>query len=164
MIDIRLQARHLDDNLILHLGWVFRAGFALLAVVVAGGMLSLGRLSPVPAVLLVVLLLGALYEERWVVDRGQQTITARHGLLVLARTRSWSLADVVAVGVGVTDGPGGGIARPPGRSFLRYSLIMGDATPPVRVEIRRVRAGEDPLELPGLLAAALGVPLEDRPV
>ena len=163
MIDIRLIPQQLDDGcLVLRLGRGFRVIFTIMAAVILAGTLGSGPPAPLPLGLVLLLLAGALYEERWTVDPQAGTLTARHGLLPLARTRNWPIADIVSVRhSGAASATASGDRPGAGRRYLRYALVLrgGEA---LRVEVRRLREAEDPLLLPRTLATALQVPLEEQ--
>lgn len=187
MIELKLKPRTLPDGrVMLELGLGFRALFGFLAAIVALGIGSTGQIGTVPAVVLAILVLGALYQEQWIIDPGDRTVTARHGLVVLARRRRWSFGEIERVEyTHYTAGsiPGSTQPPPPGagdpqreamsgfgrmnralrRHFLRYSLVTRDGDR-VKVEIRRVRDWNADVALPTSLAEAIGVPLNDTPL
>ena len=181
MIEIKLRLRHTSDGrLILELGYGFRIMFAVLAVVFAAATLTGEQVSALAVVIIAILVLGALYQERWEFDSATQTLHARHGLIVVHRHRTYQVAAIATVeyadyyagtvpGAAVpqdeTDAraPSAGTLRsmlsPQSRRYLRYGLRMQDDSW-IRIETRRVRDWTDDLALPKALADAMGVVLE----
>ena len=176
MVEIRLQPRNRPDgSLELHLPISFRILFAVLAAVVGLGMIGAPQIGLFPTIVLLVLVLGALYEERWHFDPNTNTVTSWHGLLVANKARQWSFADIEAVNSAFyLRGSVPGSAPPEenethtyggGRRFfqrpqLKYGLILKSGEI-VRIEIRRVRDSEKKDYLPNRVSEVLGVPVQE---
>lgn len=177
MMELKLRPRTLaDGSLVLELGNGFRVLFAVLAGVVALGMVTARAVAPVPLAALVLLSVGAMYMERWHVDVGAAVVTAQLGLLPLHRTRRWAIGDLEAVEFthyragSIPGSPQPDPAQPDTsldssrgarvfrRHFLVYNLATRDGSA-VRVEVRRIRNWEEDRAVPERLAAALNVPL-----
>ena len=181
MIELSLRLRSVPDGRVfLELGIVFRLVFGFLATVLGLGISGGESIAVIPLVALTVLILGALYQERWEVDPTRRTISARHGLIGLSRRRRWSFDDMECVEythyrAGSLPGseqsppsddtfardamsPLARVSRGARRHFLRYALVTREGRR-VRVEIRRVRSWHDDLALPKALAQTIGVPL-----
>ncbi|MFW5695772.1 MAG: hypothetical protein ACOCYB_11430 [Alkalispirochaeta sp.] len=185
MLEISLHHRITPEGaLILSLGMAFRIVFAVPAAVVALGIVSAGSIPIAPTVVLVVMVGGALYQERWVLNPTNRTITATHGLVFWSRTRRWSYDDIVAVRYAhyrAAPVPGDTLeastagVRPSGttevrrggqpdrrlrRHFLTYGLVTHDGQH-IRIETRRVTNWDADFMLPQSVATALSVPLQD---
>ena len=96
----------------------FRVGFGVVAVFLIAVMISGGRASPVALVLLSLSLVGVLFVDEWVFDTAAAEIRHRTGLLVVARTRRYSAADVEEVRF--YRGPAGGF----GARFYRVAVAL----------------------------------------
>ena len=48
----------------------------------------------VPIVITLICIIGALYEECWIFDRKEKTISSRTGLLFISRKKNWTFEDV----------------------------------------------------------------------
>lgn len=188
MIEIRLQ-HHVrpDGTLELRLPISFRILFAALAVVLAIGMIGPPQIGLLPSVILLILVMGSMYEERWYFDPNTKQIIARHGLLIFNRKRTWNYSDVASISTSFylsgsvpgTEPPredeshssvGRGSALGLGRNKrffqrpqLKYGLILTSGQI-IRIEIRRVRDTESKTELPELLSHHLGVPIEEQKI
>lgn len=176
MIEIRLQPRNRPDgSLELHLPLSFRVFFAVLAIVVGLGMAGAPQIGLFPTIVLLVLVVGALYEERWLFEPSSGTITSRHGLLVLNKKQTWSFSDVDSVSSSFyLRGSVPGSAPPSeeethslggGRRFfqrpqLKYGMILKSGEI-VRIEIRRVRDSESKDYIPSKVAGILGVNVQE---
>lgn len=176
MIDISLRA-HTNGRgaLVLDLGLRFRIVFLSLAAIVALAMGVAGNTGVFAIVLLVVLLLGASYDERWTFDSTTGTIVSRYGLLFAARTHSRRYDEITAVEYTiyrVGSIPGiqsdleaeehsfeGTRRRPLRRIHMRYGLRTRDDEI-VQIETRRVRELEVDKRLPETIAHHVGVPAE----
>jgi hypothetical protein len=182
MIDLRFRLRTRDEGtVILEFGVAFRVLFAFLALILGMGIAQSGGFAPLPIGILVVLLVGALYEERWEFDPTEGTITTRHGLLVAARRRTWRFSEVSAVeythyrsgsvpgshqappseseNVGEAMNRFGRLGRGLNRHFLRYGLVFHDGSRR-RIELRRVRDWGEDKNIPATVAGTIGVPEE----
>ncbi|MDA3950592.1 MAG: hypothetical protein PF508_15415 [Spirochaeta sp.] len=192
MFDLQFQMHtRPDGTVVLAFGLSFRLLFAVLALMVGVGIAgSIGGDAPgiVPIVIFTVLMLGALYQERWIFDPGTRSIVSAHGLIGLAFRRRWSFDQVAAleytsyragsVPGSVTASPANDVGlddtrraaaeatsrfsrvpRGMNRYFLRYSLVFSDGRRR-RIELRRVRDWEREKQIPAAVAAAIGVPLE----
>jgi hypothetical protein len=175
MFEIRLvPTTRTDGSLELRLSLGFRLMFTVFAVVVAVGMLSTPRIALLPSTLLLILLFGALYDERWRFDPASKTIVARHGLLIAGRKRSWRFDEIAAVHSSYYMSgtvPGSGSAHPDrtgsgmrGRRFfqrphIKYGLTLTSGEM-IRIEIRRVRDTEDRQEIPTRIARMVGVEVD----
>lgn len=187
MIELKLHIRTLPDGrVVLELGLGFRIVFGFLATILALGVAGSGSLGLIPVGALVVLAIGALYQEQWTIDPEARTLTSRHGLMVLSRRRTWSFDDIDRVEYThyrAGSVPGAAPGTPPGaedpseeamsafgrmgrtlkRHFLRYSIVTTGGRR-VRVEIRRVRDWAADVRLPQTMAQKMGVPLEETPL
>lgn len=181
MIEIKLRLRYTSDGrLILELGYGFRIVFAVLAVVFAAATLTGDQVSTLAVIIIAILVLGALYQERWEFNSATQTLHAYHGLIVANRHRTYQVPSIATVeyaeyyagtvpGAAVpqdeTDaralsaGTLRSMLNPQPRRYLRYGLRMQDDSW-VRIETRRVRDLTRDLALPQALADALGLQLE----
>ncbi|MFW5642584.1 MAG: hypothetical protein ACOCYQ_01025 [Alkalispirochaeta sp.] len=184
MIDLKFRLRRDPAGpVILEFGIAFRILFAALALVLGTGVASAGAPTVLSLVVLAVLILGAVYEERWIIDPVKREVTNRQGLLFLARRRRWSFDDIQSVEYTHYRGgtlPGspqtppsnsaesaardatsrfGGVSRGLDRYFLRYGIVT-NAGQTVRIELRKVSDWNREKEIPGAVAAAIGVPLE----
>lgn len=196
MFDLKFQIHtRPDGTVVLAFGLGFRVLFALLALMVGYGIAgSIGDAGPgvVPIVIFTVLMLGALYQERWTFDPGSRTIVSAHGLIGLAFRRRWSFDQVAALEytsyrAGSVPGSDSGssvedtgfddatraaaeatsrfsrVPRGMNRYFLRYSLVFSDGQRR-RIELRRVRDWEREKRIPATVAEVIGVPLEFTPL
>jgi len=184
MIDLKFRLRRdTAGKLTLEFGIAFRILFAALALVLGTGVAGSGDPTALSLIILAILILGALYEERWIIDPEAREITNRQGLVVLARRKRWRFDEIE--GVAYTHYRGGTIPgspqTPPSNSaesavrdatsrfgrvtrgldryFLRYDLVTTDGRK-VRIELRKVTDWEREKEIPGAVASAIGVPLE----
>ncbi|MEX2442029.1 MAG: hypothetical protein WD492_00380 [Alkalispirochaeta sp.] len=185
MLEIRLKPRTSPDgSVVLELGIGFRIVFGFLATIMAVGIGSSGTVGIVPAVALVIMVIGALYQEQWVLDPHAETVTARHGLMLLSRKRTWpfdQIEEVQYTQYRAGSVPGGTQQPPPGlgdtdaqeisstmgrmtrglrRHFLRYSLVTRDGGR-IRIEMRKVTDWNADFKLPQTVAATLSVPLTE---
>ncbi len=102
MFDITFRMnRRRNGAVVLSFGIAFRIVFAALVIVfgwgIADRMVNGEPLPILSVVLLVVVLLGALYEERWIFDPSSQTVSNRQGLIVLSRRRSWNFHEIDSI-------------------------------------------------------------------
>lgn len=165
----------------------FRLVFGFLATILAVGISSSGTIGLVPTVALLIMMVGALYQEYWIIDPNTRTVTARHGLMVLSRKRTWSFDEIEEVQYTqyrAGSVPGGHRYTPPGagdddtqeirstmgrmtrglrRHFLRYSLVTTEGDR-VRIEMRKVTDWNTDFKLPQTVAATLAVPLTETPL
>ena len=185
MLEIRLKPHSLPDgSVILELGIGFRIVFGFLSTILAVGIGSSGTIGIVPAIALAIMVVGALYQEEWRFDSNTHTVTARHGLMILSRKRTWSFDQIEEVHytqyrAGTV--PGSPQQPPPGRGdtatdeigstmgrmtrglrrhFLRYSLVTHEGDR-IRIEMRKVTDWSTDFKLPQTIAATLGVPLTE---
>jgi hypothetical protein len=187
MFEIRLKPRTAPDgSVVLELGVGFRIVFGFLATILAVGMSGSGTIGVFPAVALIIMMVGALYQEHWTFDPNAATVTARHGLMLLSRKRTWSFGEIEEVQYTqyrAGSVPGGRNHPPPGteddtgeitstmgrmtrglrRHFLRYSLVTRDGDR-IRVEMRKITDWNTDFKLPQTVAATLGVPLTETPL
>lgn len=167
-----------DGSVLFALDPLYRFVFAALAVFLVVGLIARGEPGWGPAIVLAVILAGTLYDERWLVDPTAGTLSARTGLLVLARRRSWRIDEVEQVVFrhhragslpGTRQQPpeqnevspariGGIIPRRRATHYLWYAIGLSDGTQ-VRVEMRRVRDWDRDLSVARSFAEALGVKL-----
>lgn len=187
MVEIQLTPHVQEDgSTVLGLGMGFRVVFGVLAALLAVGISSTGTIGWVPAGVLVVMVVGALYQEQWILDPNTGTVTARHGLVPLSRTRHWSfeeIAEVRYLHYRAGSVPGSSPPAPPGadngdtpefnstlgrasrgvrRHFLQYSLVT-HAGEQIRIEMRKVSDWNADFKLPQTVAATLKVPLTEAP-
>lgn len=188
MFEVALSLRRTrDGRTVLALSPTFRLGLLGLLALLVAGMASTGAFTaPVPLILMAVLALGSLYEERWTIDPDRRGVESRHGLLFLARVRRWSFDEIAAVeyshyaagsmpgsgppadtgtdGIsGMKRGAAGRMAQAMQRQFLAYSLVFVDGTSR-RIEVRRVHSISVEGTLPRAVAGAIGVPLHERSI
>lgn len=179
MIDIRFHLRRKDSGVIvLEFGIAFRLLFAFLALIMGVGMAETGGFAPLPIGFFVILVLGALYEERWEFDPNRQEIFSRNGLIVLARKRRWRFDEVESIEYshyragsipGTKQTPPtdlsasteamsrfGRMSRGAGRHFVRYELALRDGGRQ-RIELRRIRDWNADKQIPETIAATIGV-------
>jgi hypothetical protein len=98
MVELKLHLRTLPDGtVVLDLGMGFRIVFGLLATILSMGILGSGTTSLFSMVALALLVIGALYQEQWTFDPGEERIVARHGLLLLARRKTWDFGEIESV-------------------------------------------------------------------
>lgn len=173
MIEIHLKPRTAPDgSLILELGIAFRVVFGALAAVLAVGVGSTGMMGIVPIGVLSIMVVGALYQEKWIFNPTTKRVTARHGLVVAARTRTWMFDDISEVQY-AHHRVGGGASAPEEirstvgrmsrglqRHFLKYWLLTRDGAR-VRIEMRKVGDWSADIALPHTVADTLSVPLTD---
>jgi hypothetical protein len=120
MVELKLHIRTLPDGtVVLDLGVGFRIVFGLLATILSMGIIGSETMSVFSLVALVLLVVGALYQEQWTVDPNSREVVSRHGLLIMARTRRWSFDEIESVEythyrVGTV--PGSDQPGPPGSS------------------------------------------------
>jgi hypothetical protein len=187
MIEIRLKPRTAPDgSVVLELGIGFRIVFGFLATILAVGISSSGTIGVFPAVALVIMVVGALYQEHWTFDPNTGKVTERHGLMLLSRKRSWAFDEIEEVQYThyrAGSVPGGRGHPPPGteddtseisstmgrmtrglrRHFLRYSLVTSSGDR-IRIEMRKVTDWNTDFKLPQTVAATLAVPLTETPL
>lgn len=179
MIDISLRPRSDGrGTLVLALGSGFRAVFLALAAIVALAMGTAGTISVVAIVFLLVLVLGAAYEERWTFDAIGHTVVRRDGFLFAARERRWRYDEILRVEyaiyrIGTVPGSAassvdsdaddrtidGARRRLSRRVQLRYGFRT-DQEELVQIEIRRVRNLDEERRIPEEIARHLDIPLE----
>jgi hypothetical protein len=184
MIDLKFRLRRdATGKLILEFGIAFRLLFEALALVLGTGVAGSGDPTALSLIILALLILGAVYEERWVIDPDTREVTNRHGLLFLAQRRRWRFDEIEAVEYTHYRGgtlPGspqtppsdsaeraardatsrfGRVTRGLDRYFLRYDLVTTEGRK-VRIELRKVTDWDREKEIPGAVASAIGVPLE----
>lgn len=185
MVEIQLTPRPQEDGtVVLGLGVGFRIVFGVLAALLVVGIAGTGTIGWIPAGVLVVMVVGALYQEQWILDPNTRTVTARHGLIPLARTRHWSFEDIAEVRYlhyRAGSVPGSGPPTPPGaedrdtpefsstlgrvtrgvrRRFLQYSLVTHEGKQ-IRIEMRKVTDWNTDFQLPQMVAETLAVPLHE---
>lgn len=76
---------------VLRLTHGFRVAFFLIAAFILFGTFSTGGLALFPAILIVFSVLALLYDERWIFDAQDRTVTRLFGLLFLHSRRTYSL-------------------------------------------------------------------------
>ncbi len=96
MFKLRLVLVRTEDRWVFRVGNGFRVLNLAAAVVLLVAGFVLGTFS-VPIVLAALAVLGALYEETVLVDRSQNRVEFRLGLLVFHRTKAFALTDVAEV-------------------------------------------------------------------
>ncbi len=189
MFEIKLTTRRdASGRLTLALRPAFRLVFAALAVALASGMAiapaadgpaDAPAVGWLPVVILVVLVFGALYDERWIVDDSSGRLIAHHGILAVGRRRVWLIENVDRVEyeyyrAGTVPSGGsfteeydetaeattrwGFLGGWPRKHYLRYGILMKDGRR-IQVEVRVVRSWPEERRLPEALAGALHVPL-----
>lgn len=85
------------SRLELRFGWMWRLFFVACAVLAASAVPGDERLHPVPALLALVCLAAALFDERWVFDRSDGRVLLRLGFFPLRRRRVYPLQQVRSV-------------------------------------------------------------------
>lgn len=179
MIDISLRPRSDGGGtLVLALGRGFRVVFLVLAAIVALAILTAGTIGVVASVFLVILLMGAAYEERWTFSSIEQTVTSRYGFLFAARVRRWRYEEISRVEYAIyrigtvpgsassdvdADDDDRSIDGAPRRLSRRVQLRYGFRTHQeelVQIEIRRVRDILLDRRIPEEIARHLDRPLE----
>lgn len=164
MLEIRLKPRTAaDGSLILELGLAFRVVFGVLAAILAVGVGSTGTIGIVPAGILVVMVVGAMYQEKWTFDPTERRVIAQHGLLPWSRRRTWTFDEITEVQfaqhrLGIE--PEGRMSRSLQRHFLKYWLVLQNGSR-VRIEMRKVTDWNSDFALPKTVATTLALPITD---
>lgn len=82
------------EQLVLSFGWGWRAFFGAVAALLAYGMLQDGVAGAIGIIFTAILVLAALYDDRWDFDREAGVIAHSSGLLLVKRTKRYPLSDL----------------------------------------------------------------------
>jgi hypothetical protein len=162
-----------DKRLVLRFSLVLRAVFFTLSLVTIAAMAVSGSAAVLGIILAAATLLGAVLEERWTWDPAARTLTHRSGLLFLARSQTYTAADIAGLElrryyrnqVAGQPGPNSDTAKRSLRRSLFSPRMIGlgldTAGGRVPVENHREREKDDLALFATLLAEALDKPLEE---
>lgn len=169
-----------DGRIVYELEPLFRYVFGAIGVFLLIGIIGRGDGGLGALVIIAIIVLGGLYDERWTIEPATGTLTARSGLLIVGRRRRWRLDAIEAVEyahhrAGSIPGsrqtsprseatettPRGFLPRRRAVHYLWYAIRTTDGTT-ARVEIRRVRDWNREIALVEAFAADVGVALEER--
>ncbi len=134
----------------LRFGWLWRMFFLACAALAAAAAQGDQRLHLVPALLALVCLAAALFDERWIFDRAEGKVSTRVGFFPLMRRRVHALQQVRAVllrgsrraGAEVTGVRTAGAAEPaadPGDRYRKAGGLPGTHRGLIRLSIRLQR-------------------------
>ena len=159
-----------DGTVYLQLGWVWRAFFLLVTLVVAVAIVQDGAVRGLLPVLGVLSLFATLYYERWTFDRKRDVITSRVGVVFYAPVRRYPFSALRAVRVrsSVPWQPDlrperASLVRMTPRGYVQLLLELSEgAESPARpvVQTESLRGRDTLITLAQQLSVALGVPLE----
>ena len=90
------------EQLVLSFGLGWRLFFGAIGALIAYGMIQEGTVGVLALIITVILILAALYLDRWEFDRQAEVIKHSSGLLLAHRTKRYALTDLQEV---VTRGP-----------------------------------------------------------
>ena len=154
------------------LGVTGAAFFAATALTTPGSVAVISVRNAVPLGMAAVLLLGALYHERWRWNLAQRRVEHRAGVGPAAYSRYWSLAGVRSLrlgGVLITLPSAEGRGRLPQR-LMRFDLrrsavhlsLLDDRGRVRRIELVKGPDGHRLVEAAQAIANACGLPLRDE--
>lgn len=163
MFDIHLRAFERGGLVGLEFPWAPRLISLFIASLLAAATFFDGSPPPVGIVLVVVLGLAGLYQERWAVDGSRRKIDSRIGLIFWTRNTSWSFDEVAGFEFSefIRGAPAGGQPDLPGykrfrKPYVRLCVNLTDGTSRV-IETTSARHKEQLLGQGQRMAGLCGV-------
>lgn len=168
------QGKKADSPLIYTLAPAFRIVNIFFAAMIALGAFTIGREDPsallsFPVLLVIILLLTAAYQDRWVFDAGLRQAISLTGIAMFVRrvrmdldqVERFSLSEFRRGAMG-QDPAGDGRAERRGARYVRFAIITQDGVERV-IDVSKLRRGDlqRVRQAARTIAGYCGVPLED---
>ena len=163
-----------DSPLVYTLGRAFRYINLFFAVMIALGAFAVGREEPsallsFPLLLVIILVVTAAYQDRWVFDARQRQVVAQTGVAIFIRRISIGFDEIEQFsltefkrGAMAESSTEGGAGERKGARYIRFAIVTHDGTTRV-IDVSRVRKGDIQRvkQAARTISAFCGVPLED---